>query len=149
MKDSIDERIKRFVKKEQTQVEKASEEAQRAQDDKSRQAALLAQVQTKWADDTHVIKAILEDFAERMVTLSPQFHLVDRGAPPKGAAAVCRLTGRVGINQVAIDLRVDANGILQGEQMYGSSSAVKHTVNVVTADKAQYQYFILRILGID
>jgi len=151
MSTSTNDRINRFLKKQETLVESEADEAQHARDEKKRREARVAQVQAKWAEDTDVINGILKDFADKMAPLSPQFYFMDLGAPPHGMAAQSRITGHLGVNAVAINLSVDTDGILHGSQWQETlgSNLSTHTLAVLTADKTQYENFILALLGVD
>lgn len=126
-------------------------QAQRLPDDEVKRSQFVADLRAKWAADNHVIREVVNEFATK---LNIQLSYIDLGSPLPHLAAQARIIGRIGGQNITVDLHLDLSGTLHGgqSQRVGAQQArfvSKRTIAVMTAWRQEYEDFVLDLLEIE
>jgi hypothetical protein len=145
MSNSTDDRIDRFKKMYEPEVKRQAEEAAQARAAKEANEELFLRVRGKWRESAQVIEGILRDLTRKAETLSPEFHFKYRDEKELSEKTVgrVRISGRLALKPVAIDLLLGTDGALYGYRLIEKFGAMipdhgsRQKLNILGADKAQ------------
>jgi hypothetical protein len=149
-----DERIKRFLKRQEDQeaTKKAvSEEAARREQERQ---AKISRVVGKWVQDTHVIASILNELEGKLAPAGLNLGFQDTGAK-EDAVATGIIAGRFASENIQFELRVQPDGQVQLSKTPIRGELVQVTlrqpaeISVLTAGREDYEALILDMLGVD
>jgi hypothetical protein len=150
MSGPADERIKRFLEKRAANAESAAAENAAQQRREAEKRETFARWVRKWTGDSRLIVAILEELKTKLSD-TRFFANFQAKAPHLDAIATAVIVGSFDSRQIDLTLSVLYDGFIHILRNEGDaiSYGVKTNVQVLTANKDEYEAIILDALGID
>jgi hypothetical protein len=144
-----DERIKRFLDRRIENAAASERAEQKAAATEDRRQNNIMRIRTKWAEDTHVINAVVRELNQKLATAECQLNFQDMGAASDRGVAHGRIMGRLSSSQVDIAISVRAHGAIEVSAVGPNSPIKSSSVSIFEANKGEYEALILDALGVD
>jgi hypothetical protein len=145
-----DERIKRFLEKRAAAAEVAATGNAAQQKRDAEMQDTIARIIGKWTEDSRLIVAILDELKIKLSDTGFYANLQARGAY-RDAIATATIVGQIDKRPIDLMLSVLPDGFIHSYRDVGSSTSfgTKTAVQILTANKGEYEALILDALDVD